>query len=351
MNTITITNVKGFINVMENFSKLIQKSSINFCNMVRIKSDGKMVDVSMDAIEYFAVKHFDVVSGDGEFDFAIMPNDILKAVKYWKDETLEISVDEEGKKVTFVCGSKKITVGCDVNSKDFIEFPDTRFDNAVEYTAEKLFNRLKTVEYAISTNESRPIFTGFHFNGNNIEAIDGYRFHRNIDNEVSFPEFTASKIILKAEKLFEKNERIGISANENHIMVMSVDMEFYCRRLVGEFHNIDKSIPLNADYADWKITKNHIDTIKYVSANINDKNKCPLVVDGEKAVIKLSNSTIEDAFDYPATERMGLNYRFLIEGFKAFIGKSVKVRASRTSINIIMNDTDVIGIMPINIKA
>lgn len=350
MNTITITNVKGFINVMENFSKLIQKSSINFCNMVRIKSDGKMVDVSMDAIEYFAVKHFDVVSGDGEFDCAIMPNDILKAVKYWKDETLEIAVDEEGKKVTFVCGSKKIAVGCDVNSKDFIEFPDTRFDNAVEYTAEKLFSRLKTVEYAISTNESKPIHTGFHFNGNNIEAIDGYRFHRNIDKEVSFPEFTANRVILKAEKLFEKNEKIGISANENHIMVMSADMEFYCRRLNGEFINLDNYIPLNVDYVDWKISKNHIDTIKYVSANWTVKNKNPLVVDGETVSMKLTNSVIEDVFDYPATEKIGLNHKFLIEGLKVFVGKSVKVHARYNKNNIIMNDTDIVGICPIQLK-
>ena len=89
---------------------------------------------------------------------------IVKACKFFKGD-LVLDYDKEKNTVQFSSNGKSCKVLC-CDVKDYPETPTPTAEHTYHTNADELFNRYGKIKYAISKEDSRPIYTGVCFNRN-----------------------------------------------------------------------------------------------------------------------------------------------------------------------------------------
>ena len=246
--------------------------------------------------------------------------------------TVEIT---NGFAVTIKCGEADFSI-MGTDAAEYPELPTVDRQNAVSIPQNVLSKMIRQTIFAVSDNESRPVYTGSLFEIENgtlsIVAVDGYRLALRKEKLETGTAENCSFIVPGAalsdvEKLCADTEdMVEITVGQKHISFAFGDTVLISRRLEGEFLNYKKSIPtefgtlVNVSRADL------MERVSRVSIVIDEKTKNPLRITVEPNLLNISCRTgIGSAMEICPTKTsedvasfvIGFNNRYLLDALKA----------------------------------
>ena len=255
-----------------------------------------------------------------------------------------------------------------MNPEEFPELPKIEIDQNV------LKNMIRKTIFAVSTEESRPIFTGclFEIENNKLSlvAVDGFRLAlRKIFLTKQSSDF---KAVIPGTTLVELNkiitdsfEPIKIGVSKNQALFEMDNCKIVTRILDGEFLNYKNVIPNNWE-TRIKVNKNNIqDSFERVSlissSSIEKEKKYPVKVqvDIGKVTILCTNQTGDAKEElYVSTEgknlEAGFNPKYFLDSLKAIDDEEVYIEfgssISPCLIKSVENNDYVYMILPIRLK-
>jgi DNA polymerase-3 subunit beta len=279
---------------------------------------------------------------------------------------------ERGNMTTITCGSSDFSI-MGTDAEDYPELPTVDLKSAISLPQKTLKEMVSQTIFAVSDNESRPVYTGslFDLEGNRltIVSVDGYRLalrreeiQRPDDEKLSF--IVPGSALSDMEKICSNSDDlVKITVGSKHISFSVEDTVLISRRLEGEFLNYKKSIPANFNV---KVTADRAEltrTVERVSLIIDDKIKNPLrcVFDGD--AIKLTCVTaLGKAEDVCRVEgegngmEIGFNNRYLLDALKVAPAEKLKLCLNSGSSPCVMVSEDegekfLYMILPVRLKA
>lgn len=254
------------------------------------------------------------------------------------DGTITLQTEEMNTSIR--CGNAAFhIVGTDAS--DYPELPEIDGQTGVSLPQDILGTMIRQTIFAVSDNESRPVYTGELFEIGEgkltIVAVDGYRLAlrreaiEGIEGEYDF--IVPGSALSDLEKLCgDTEEEVRISLGSKHISFRLGETVLISRRLEGDFLNYRKTVPtefavkVTADCAGLQRT------IERVSLVIDDRVKNPLrCVFGENEVRIACATGVGKAKDVFAVEgnggevEIGFNNRYLLDALKAAPAEEVRV--------------------------
>ena len=261
-----------------------------------------------------------------------------------------------------------------MNPDEFPELPKIEVENSVTLEQSALKNMIRKTIFAVSQEETRPIFTGclFEINNNklNIVVIDGFRLAlRTINIPVPVNDF---KAVIPAKTLNEVNkiltdsfDSIKIGVSKNQAVFEMENCKVVTRILDGEFLNYSTVIPTTWQTrirVERESLLNSFERISLIaSSSIEKEKKYPVkvTVDIGKLTISCTNQTGDAKEEvFISTEgqnlEVGFNPRYFLDSLKAIDENEVYIEfgsnVSPCLIKSIENNDYVYMILPIRLK-
>ena len=249
------------------------------------------------------------------------------------DGNVHISCDERANNIHISCGKSEYDIP-GLNYSEYPEMPRFSEVKTVEIPQDTLANMISRSLFAVSKEETRPVYTGtlFEIFGRELTlvSVDGYRLARRVEyvesshlEDCSFivPGFALADI----EKICDNNDDpVTISVGEKHISFTMGTTVIITRRLEGDFLNHRKSIPDNFRFMVKVDRQELISVIDRVSLVLNEKNGSPVRMIFDDGMINCKCITsIGKAEDVCTCEgsgeglEIGFNDRYLLEALKA----------------------------------
>lgn len=205
-------------------------------------------------------------------------------VRKLPDGIVTVSADEYNA-VNIRCGNADYNIS-GTPSDDYPELPSMDFGSSVTVTQDVMSRMIAETSFAISTNESRPVYTGALLEVEDgvltMVAVDGYRLAIRREAVVS-SDSSAVKFIVPGNALadLEKicmspEENVVITVGSKHVSFAVGETVMISRRLEGEFLNYKKTVPF--EFA-VQLKAKRADVIRCadrVSLIIDDRSKNPL---------------------------------------------------------------------------
>ena len=283
-----------------------------------------------------------------------------------------VSVTTDGMKTAISCGDADFTI-LGTDSAEYPELPAVDRQNAVSIPQNILGKMIRQTIFAVSDNESRPIYTGALFdikeNSLVIVAVDGYRLalRREAIEENHEPcsFIVPGNTLCDAEKLCaDSDDPVEITIGEKHISFMMGQTVLVSRRLEGEFLNYSKSIPMQFSITATAARDEFMKAVSRVSLVIDEKAKNPIRMTVKEETIGLSCRTgIGNADDKCAarvTENanltIGFNNRFLLDALRAAPAEEICIGMNTASSPAVILPTDgtdgfAYMILPVRLRA
>lgn len=261
-----------------------------------------------------------------------------------------------------------------MNPEEFPELPKIEIENSIEIEQSNLKNMIKKTIFAVSAEESRPIFTGCLFeienNKLNLVCVDGFRLAlRSIylnKQTKSFSAVIPGKTLNEVNKILSDSfETIKIGVSKNQALFDMENCKIVTRVLDGEFLDYKNVIPGNWE-TRIKVNKNNIqnsfERISLISASSVEKEKkypVKVQVDIGKVIISCTNQTGDAKEElYVSTEgknlEAGFNPKYFLDALKSVEDEEVYVEfgtsISPCLIKSIENNDYVYMILPIRLK-
>ncbi len=261
-----------------------------------------------------------------------------------------------------------------MNPAEFPELPKIEVENSIELEQNNLKNMIRKTIFAVSTEDTRPIFTGclFQIENNQLSlvAIDGFRLAlRTIFLNKQTNNFSA---VIPGKTLNEMNKilsdsfdfvRIGVSKNQ--ALFEMDNCKVVTRILEGEFLNYKNVIPTNWE-SKIKVNKNNLqNSFKKISlislSNKKKEKKYPVKVEIDigKVTISCTNQTGDAKEElFVSTEgknlEAGFNPKYFLDSLKAIEDEEVFVEFGTSISPCLIKPTDsseyVYMILPIRLK-
>lgn len=251
-----------------------------------------------------------------------------------------VTVKTEGQNAVISCGNAEFSlIGSD--AADYPELPDIDGASGVSLPQNLLSRMIRQTIFAVSDNESRPIYTGelFEIGGGTLTlvAVDGYRLAlrrepvEGIEEEYSF--IVPGSALSDLEKLCgDTDERVRISLGSKHISFTIGGTVLISRRLEGEFLNYKKTVPNEFRVEVLAERANLQRIIERVSLIIDDRVKNPLrCTFGENEIRIVCATALGKAEDVCGVDgdggglEIGFNNRYLLDALKAAPAEDMRV--------------------------
>ena len=261
-----------------------------------------------------------------------------------------------------------------MNPDEFPELPKIEVENSITLEQSALKNMIRKTIFAVSSEETRPIFTGCLFeikeNKLNVVAIDGFRLAlRKINLPVPVNDF---KAVIPAKTLNEVNkilsdsfENVQIGVAKNQALFEMENCKLVTRLLDGEFLNYKSVIP-----ESWqtrvKINKaslqDSFERISLISSSSIEKEKkypVKVSVDIGKMTISCTNQSGDAKEElYISTEgqniEAGFNPKYFLDCLKAIDEEEIYLEfgtnVSPCLVKSIEDNDYVYMILPIRLK-
>ena len=261
-----------------------------------------------------------------------------------------------------------------MNPEEFPELPKIEVENSIEVDQTILKNMIRKTIFAVSNEESRPIFTGCLFEIENnkltLVAVDGFRLAlRSIylnKQSNNFKAVIPGKTLNEVNKIIADSfEPVKIGVSKNQALFEMDNCKVVTRILDGEFLNYKKVIPSNWE-TRIKVSKNSIqdsfERISLISASSVEKEKkypVKVQVDIGKIIISCTNQTGDAKEElYVSTEgknlEAGFNPKYFLDSLKAVDDEEVYIEfgtsISPCLIKSIENNDYTYMILPIRLK-
>jgi DNA polymerase-3 subunit beta len=261
-------------------------------------------------------------------------------VRKLPDGVVSVRTDTNGMTV-IRCGNAEFSIMGSA-AEDYPELPAMDYESSVSLGQDVLSHMIQETNFAVSDNESRPVYTGSLFEIENDEltlvAVDGYRLalrREAIDRcDVESSRFIVPGAALSdLEKICsDPQEAVKITLGSKHVSFSVGSTVLISRRLEGEFLNYKKTLPTEFSV---RLTAERADLIRCadrVSLVIDDRTKNPLRCvfgDGE---LRISCTTpLGRAEDSCTLEgdgggmEIGFNNRYLLEALKAAPAERLRI--------------------------
>ena len=261
-------------------------------------------------------------------------------------------------------------VGSD--DKEYPELPSVDSQSGVTLPQDLLGDMIRQTLFAVSDNESRPVYTGalFEVSGGKLTvvSVDGYRLALrqeevdSVEEELSF--IVPGKALSDLEKLCsDSNEKLRITLGSKHISFTIGSTVLISRRLEGDFLNYHKAIPASfgVEVTTERTALQH--AVERVSLIIDDKVKNPVRCTFSNNVIALTCTTaLGKAETVCPTDgdgkeiEIGFNNRYLLDALKAAPADEIKVCINTGSSPCVICPADgskqfLYMILPVRLKA
>ena len=261
-----------------------------------------------------------------------------------------------------------------MNPEEFPELPKIEIENSIEVDQNVLKNMIRKTIFAVSGEDSRPIFTGCLFEVENnklsLVAVDGFRLAlRTIFLNKQTNNFNAvipGKTLTEVNKIISDSfEPVKIGISKNQALFEMDNCKVVTRILDGEFLNYKNVIPNNWE-TRIKVNKNNIqncfERISLISSSSVEKEKkypVKVQVDIGKVLISCTNQTGDAKEElYVSTEgknlEAGFNPKYFLDSLKAIDDEEVYIEfgtsISPCLIKSVENTDYTYMILPIRLK-
>ena len=284
-----------------------------------------------------------------------------------------VYLSSEGMKISISCGASDFVVmGSD--SAEYPELPSVDMKNCISIPQNILGKMISQIIFAVSDNESRPVYTGALFDVEedtlSVVAVDGFRLALRKEKIEKGSLENCSFIVPGAalsdvEKLCSDTEDIAeITVGSKHISFVIDNTVLVSRRLEGEFLNYKKSIPADFSIVAVMNRAEFLGAVNRVSLVIDEKTKTPVRLSVMEESIGLSCRTgIGNADDQCAARRIegsditiGFNNRFLIDALRAAPADDIRFCLNTASSPAVMtagdsSDSFSYMILPVRLRA
>lgn len=285
----------------------------------------------------------------------------------------KVEIKSNSTNVEINCMGHKFSMAGMEAAEDFPELPEVNENGGIMLRQSMLKNMIHKTAYAVSTNESRPIYTGELFEIEDdllhVVALDGYRIacrrehiSDHCDSSEKFVVPGDSLLIL--EKLLKDSDgKVSISIGDKHIVFTFDDTTVISRRLDGDF--MDYRILINLPFTGEAIVdrQEFLQCIQRVMLLIDEKVRQPVRFrfNGEKVHIfcNTPKGSAESACDIGGNVdnlEIGFNGNYLCEALKNISDDKIKIKlvggAKPCVIVPVGEDEDFICmILPVRLKA
>jgi len=146
-----------------------------------------------------------------------------------------------------------------ISATEFPKLPKYAPESLFSLPSEKFLEAINQVAFAAATDEGRPVLTGVLFKLEekrlSLVATDGYRLSlKTIEVETSAKEkislilparslMELARIILDFKDEKEKTLKMGFTKEQNQVVFVFPQLEFFSRVIEGEFPDYEKIIP------------------------------------------------------------------------------------------------------------
>ncbi len=284
-----------------------------------------------------------------------------------------VTVSVSGNNLTAIsCGASDFSI-LGTAGEEYPELPAVDKQSAVRLPQKLLGQMIRQTLFAVSDNESRPVYTGALFDIQDgslaVVAVDGYRLalrREAVDAEkvenCSF--IVPGSALSDLEKLCgDTDELVDITIGAKHISFVVGDTVLVSRRLEGEFINYKKSIPQEFGIVAELEREELLKVVSRVSLIIDEKIKNPLRMTFADDEIRLLCATgVGKAEDRCAMKgdgrglEIGFNNRYLLDALKAAPAQTLQVCLNSDSSPCVLRAADGTDnfsymILPVRLKA
>ena len=300
---------------------------------------------------------------------AIMFSEIIRKLP---DTEIHISVNDKNL-LEIECEGSLYKLAT-MNPEEFPELPKIEVENSIEVDQNVLKNMIRKTIFAVSTEESRPIFTGCLFEIENnkltLVSVDGFRLAlRSIFLNKQSNDFKAvipGKTLNEVNKIISDTfEPVKIGVSKNQALFEMDNCKVVTRILDGEFLNYKNVIPSNWE-TRVRVNKaniqNSFERISLISASTVEKEKkypVKVQVDIGKVTISCTNQTGDAKEElFVSTEgknlEAGFNPKYFLDSLKAIEDEDVFVEFGSSISPCLVKSTEnsdyTYMILPIRLK-
>jgi DNA polymerase-3 subunit beta len=278
---------------------------------------------------------------------------IVKACKFFKGD-LVLDYDKEKNTVQFSSNGKSCKVLC-CDVKDYPEMPTPTAEHTYHTNADELFNRYGKIKYAISKEDSRPIYTGVCFNRNQMVALDGYRMAINSNEKLKVDsKFVVPQRTMNLLDSFDKSD-IEIEVSKTHIVFKNSEVTIMSRLLEGEYLDYDLAIPKNNNEIYTVNVKQYVNELKYLKEFDDRNSKRPVKFDNGTLSLHNSNGEFKAHVDIKGNAKSvyGYNLHYMMDvlsQFKHIDNITIKTNSSVQPIVLTDNKDNLALICPVRLK-
>lgn len=292
-------------------------------------------------------------------------------VRSLPDGIVTVSV-ENGLNTSIVCGAADFSI-MGMDSGEYPELPTVDKQAGISVEQGKLSKMIRQTIFAVSDNESRPVYTGelFEVKGDclTVVAVDGYRLALRRETVQAQDVEDCSFIVpggalTDLEKLCgDTEEKVSITVGTKHISFVLGDTVLVSRRLEGEFLNYQKSIPSDFGIIAEVNREELLRAVSRVSLIIDERAKNPLRLILEQNMIKIQCITgVGRGEDQCAVKgdgkglEIGFNNQYLLDALRAAPADTLRVCFNNASSPCVIVPEDGTNgfsymILPVRLKA
>ena len=226
--------------------------------------------------------------------------------------------------------------------------------------------------FAVSTNESRPVYMGTLFEIENnvltMVSVDGYRLALRREADEGYGDacsfIVPGTALSDLERLCgDSDERVVLSVGSKHISFTVGNTVILSRRLEGDFLNYKKAIPESFRVTVKTARTDLLEVVERVSLIIDSKNNAPLRLTFRKDAIDFVCTTpLGKAADSCPCEgdggdlEIGFNDHYLSDALKAAPAEEINVCLNTGSSPCILvpadgSDNFVYMVLPVRLRA
>lgn len=290
-------------------------------------------------------------------------------VRRMPEGTLSISTDER-LKITVTGGGTECQLP-GMNAEEYPDLPDIEQEQGAVIPQKQLKSMIEQTIYAVSLDETKPIFTGELIemeNGMlNIVALDNYRMALRTE---PLPDQEPIKFVAPAKALSEIQRLLGEDEKNEHPCVIRLDQHHaifeigryyvYTRLLAGEFINYRRSIPQSAKTEVLMNRRELIESLERCALLISEKNKTAVRFQFEEGRVLISCQNVVGSVDDQLSCDMtgekltvGFNNRYLLDAVKAVQGDRVRIFLTAADRAVMIKETEgdssVAIVMPVQV--
>lgn len=280
---------------------------------------------------------------------------------------------ENGYQAVITCEASAFSI-MGTDSGEYPELPAVERQSGITIPQNILSKMIHQTIFAVSDNESRPVYTGslFEVKENNliVVAVDGYRLAMRKEAVDAADVENCSFIVPGSalndvEKLCsDKEEKVSITVGTNHISFMMGDTVLITRRLEGEFLNYSKSLPTEFGIIIEADREELMRSVGRVSLIIDEKTKNPIrlsVTAGRlilHCVTGIGTGGDECSIKNVVGDNLviGFNNRYLLDALKAAPTDTVRIGFNSPSAPCVVipadeSDNFAYMILPVRIRS